>query len=71
MLKISKKKDDTKYTAEELSAIALEDVKSMILTQVPGAFDKKTKGTKATAKKTATKKAAVKKAAPKKKAAKK
>ena len=69
--KISKKKDDTKYTAEELATIALEDVKAMIITQVPGAFDKKTKSAKAPAKKAATKKAPANKAAAKKKSAKK
>ncbi len=40
-----------KYTSEELAVIELEEVKKMILTQEPKAFDKKT-----TAKKTATKK---------------
>jgi len=69
MLKLGKKKDDTKYTSEEAALITLDEVKAMIITQVPGAFDKKSK---ATAKKSATKapvkkKAAVKKAAAKKK----
>ena len=67
MLKISKKKDDTKYTAEELATIALDDVKAMIVAQLPGAFDKKAKAAKAPAKKSATKKAPAKKAAAKKK----
>ena len=51
-----------KFTAAELSAIDLDTIKKMILTQDPKAFDKK-----ATARKTAVKKTAVKKAATKKK----
>ncbi|MCW3092291.1 MAG: topA [Ferruginibacter sp.] len=46
-----------KYTAEQLATIELEEVKKMILTQEPKAFDKKSP---------AKKKAATKKAAPKK-----
>jgi DNA topoisomerase-1 len=61
ILRVPKKTDDTKYTAEELSSVSLEDVKKMIETQMPDAFVKKA------AKKTATKKAAPKKAAKKKK----
>jgi DNA topoisomerase-1 len=61
ILRIPKKADDAKYTAEELSSISLDDVKKMIETQMPDAFVKKA------AKKTATKKAAPKKAAKKKK----
>jgi len=64
MLKIPKKADDTKYTAEEAATFSLEDVKKWIEIEVPGAFAKKEK-------KTATKKAAKKKAAPKKAAKKK
>ncbi len=45
-----------KYTSEELAVIELDEVKKMILTQEPKAFNKKT-----TAKKTAAKKAATKK----------
>jgi DNA topoisomerase-1 len=59
MLKLGKKPDDTKYTAEELSSVSLDDVKKMIEAQVPDAFMKK-----------AAKKTATKKAAPKKKTAK-
>ncbi len=67
MLKLDRKKDGEKYTADELAMMPLEDVKKMIEVQVPGAFDKKTK---VAAKKAATKKKApVKKAAAKKKAA--
>jgi DNA topoisomerase-1 len=65
MLKPGKKADDTKYTAEELATVSLEEVKKMIQVQLPGAFDKKTK--KAAAKKTATKTAVKKKVAVKKK----
>jgi DNA topoisomerase-1 len=57
MLKLRKKADDTKYTAEELSSVSLDDIKKMIEAQVPDAFMKKA------AKKTATKKAASKKGA--------
>jgi len=60
ILRVSKKADDTKYTAEELSSISLDDVKKMIEAQMPNAFVKKA------AKKPATKNAAPKKAGPKK-----
>jgi DNA topoisomerase-1 len=73
-----------KFTPDELTALTLDEVKAMIVTQVPKAFDKKGKkapakakvvklGTakKAPAKKTAVKKAASKKAAPRKAPAKK
>jgi DNA topoisomerase I len=60
ILRVSKKADDTKYTAEELSTISLDDVKKMIEAQMPNAFVKKA------AKKTATKKAVPKKGKPKK-----
>ena len=63
MLKVTKKTDDTKYTAEELATVPIEEVKRMIELQVPDAFAKKAK---APAKKAATKKAAPKKAAKKK-----
>lgn len=55
MLKLGRKADGEKYTAEELASISIDDVKKMIETQVPGAFTKKTP-----AKKAATKKAAPK-----------
>ncbi len=81
MLKLGRKVDGEKYTAEDLTGISLEEVKKMITEIDPTAFDKKTKkaaakkstAKKATAplKKTATKKAAAKKATPKKEAAKK
>jgi DNA topoisomerase-1 len=51
MLKIGKKPDDTKYTAEELATVNVEEIKKMVEAQVPNAFAKK-----ATAKKAATKK---------------
>ncbi len=56
MLKLGKKENDTKYTAEELAVLSLDDVKKMIEKQMPDAFMKK-----------AAKKAATKRAAPKKK----
>jgi DNA topoisomerase-1 len=64
MLKLGKKADDSKYTADDLATVSLDDVKKMIEAQVPNAFAKKTK---APAKKAAAKKTATKKAAPKKK----
>lgn len=54
MLKLGRKADDGKYTAEELADVSVDEIKKIIETQVPGAFAKK---------------AAKKKAAPKKKAA--
>jgi DNA topoisomerase-1 len=51
MLKLFGKEDKTKYTPEELANISLEEVKKMILTQEPKAFDKKTKAKKAAPKK--------------------
>lgn len=54
MLKLDRKADGEKYTNEEAATLSLDDVKKMILEQMPGAFDKKTK---APAKKAATKSA--------------
>jgi DNA topoisomerase I len=73
MLKMGLKPDETKYTAEELATIPLDDIKKMIEVQVPNAFAKKGAGKKTAAKKaTAAKKTATaKKAAPKKAAKKK
>ena len=70
-IRLPKKADDTRYTAEEAAAFTLEDVKKIIEAEIPGAFTKKAKKTatkkKAPAKKgAAPKKAAVKKAAKKK-----
>jgi DNA topoisomerase-1 len=66
MVRIPRKADDSKYSAEEAAAFSLEETKKMIEAEVPGAFSKKEK------KPAAKKKAAVKKkAAPRKKAAKK
>jgi len=56
MLKLGRRPNGEKYTAEELSTLPIEYVKNMIEEQVPGAFTKKV-----AAKKTATKKAAPKK----------
>jgi len=67
MLKLGKKEDGSKYTAEELTDVPVEAVKKMITEQVPGAFDKPVKkaakkaATKTAAKKTATKSSAKKK----------
>jgi DNA topoisomerase-1 len=66
MLKLGKKADGTKYAAEDLANVELDEVKKMIEAQLPNAFSSKAK--KAAPKKAAAKKAATKKAAPKKKA---
>lgn len=59
MLKLGRKQNGEKYTAEELANVSVDDIKNMIEEQVPGAFTKKV----------AAKKAATKKAVPKKKGA--
>jgi DNA topoisomerase I len=61
MMKLSGSGANGKYTADELAVLSLDEVKKMILTQDPKAFDKKT----------AAKKKAVASKAPAKKAAKK
>jgi DNA topoisomerase-1 len=61
MLKLGKKEDDTKYSAEDLAAISIDDVKKMIEKQIPNAFARKG------VKRAATKKTPAKKAAKKKK----
>ncbi|HUS00522.1 MAG TPA: type I DNA topoisomerase [Chitinophagaceae bacterium] len=55
MLKLPFNTNKAKYTAEELADISLDEVKKMIVTQDPKAFDKKTTK-KRSAKKTSTKK---------------
>ncbi|HRE38245.1 MAG TPA: type I DNA topoisomerase [Chitinophagaceae bacterium] len=67
IIRLPKKADDTKYTAEEAAAFTLDDVKKFIEKEVPGAFAKKGTTKKNTAKKAPAKKAAVKKKAAKKK----
>ena len=63
MLKLRKNPaSNDKYTPEELASLSLEDVKKLIVEQVPNAFEKKTKATAkkaATGTKTAVKKKAV------------
>lgn len=62
MLKLGKKADGAKYTADDLTDVTLEEVKKMITEQVPDAFtEKATKKSKTTANKGATKKVAAKK----------
>jgi DNA topoisomerase-1 len=61
IVKLPKKQDDSKYTADDLKDISLEEVKKMIETEIPGAFTKPEKKT------AARKKTAAKKTAPKKK----
>lgn len=70
IVKLPRKTDDTKYTAEDLAEVPLEDIKKFIEAEIPGAFSKKEKkaaAKKAPGKKAVPKKAAAKKAAPKKK----
>jgi DNA topoisomerase I len=55
IVKVPRKADDTKYTADELKDIPLDDIKKWIEAEIPGAFTKK-----------ATKKTTRKKASPKK-----
>jgi DNA topoisomerase-1 len=60
ILRLPKKSDDTKYTADDLKDLPLEEVKKMIVAQIPNAFGKKKAAPKKKAttvkKKTATKK---------------
>lgn len=69
MLKLGRKEDGEKYTAEDLAVLGLDEVKKMIIDIDPTAFEKKTK--KAPAKKSAARKTATpaKKAPAKKKSA--
>jgi DNA topoisomerase I len=60
MLKLTKKADDTKYTADDLAEVSVDEVKKMIEIQVPNAFAKKGGAKKKAATKSA-KKAPVKK----------
>ncbi len=64
MFKIPKKADDTKYDAEELKEISLDEVKKWITDQDPKAFAEKKKPA---AKKPAAKKTTTAKKAPAKK----
>lgn len=63
IIRLPKKEDETKYTADDLANVSLEDVKKMIELVDPKAFAKKSGG------RVAAKKAAKKSPAPKKKAA--
>jgi DNA topoisomerase-1 len=79
MLKLGRNAAGEKYTAEELVDLSLDEVKKMIVGQMPKAFDKKAAkktgakkaaapaGKKTAPKKAASKKSATKKTAPKKK----
>ncbi|HSU27138.1 MAG TPA: DNA topoisomerase, partial [Chitinophagaceae bacterium] len=66
ILRLPRKADESKYVAEELTGMPLEEVKKIIETQVPGAFTKKTRAKRTAAPKKATT-TAKKKPAPKKK----
>jgi DNA topoisomerase I len=68
IIKLPRKADESKYTADELKEIPLEEVKNWIVAQIPNAFGKKKKDPaakkeKTTGKKTAEKKPAAKTAA--------
>jgi DNA topoisomerase-1 len=70
IIRIPRKGDEKKYTADELKEFPLEEVKKWIVEQVPNAFGKKKKEKKPAApkeKKAPAPKKAAKKAAPKKK----
>lgn len=67
IIKLPRKKDETKYTAEEAATFTIEMVKEFIEAEIPGAFSKKTKKAPAKKKAAPKKKAAVKKKAAKKK----
>ena len=56
MLKLGRKDNNEKYSADEAKSISLESIKKMIEAELPGAFAKKVP-----AKKTAAKKAPAKK----------
>ena len=66
VIRLPKKPDETKYTAEELKTIPLDDVKKWIVAAIPNAFGKKKAAKKAPAK-TAAKETVKKKTATKKK----
>ena len=66
VVRVPKKADETKYTADELRAISLEEIKKWIEAEIPNAFGKKKAARKAPAK-IVTKEPAKKKAATKKK----
>lgn len=61
MMKLGFNKSNSKYTAEELANVELEEVKNMIVAQDPKAFDKKSTAKKKTATTKVAKKGAVKK----------
>lgn len=73
IIKLPKKADETKYTADDLKTVPLDDVKKWIVDQIPNAFGKKKKEkqpAQAKEKKIAAKKTGkvvAKKSAPKKK----
>ncbi|MCC6289459.1 MAG: type I DNA topoisomerase [Chitinophagaceae bacterium] len=55
IVKLPKKADNTKYTAEDLQKVSLEQVRQFIEAEIPGAFTKKEKKPKAAPKKPAAK----------------
>jgi len=72
IIKLPRKADESKYTADELKDISVDTVKEWVVAQIPNAFGKKKKEkkpaeSKGTPVKAAAKKPATKKASPKKK----
>jgi DNA topoisomerase I len=72
IIKLPRKADESKYTADELKDISVDTVKEWVVAQIPNAFGKKKKEKKpaepkAAPVKAAAKKPATKKASPKKK----
>jgi DNA topoisomerase-1 len=72
IIKLPRKADESKYTADELKDIPVDTVKEWVVAQIPNAFGKKKKekkpsDPKSTPVKAAAKKPATKKASPKKK----
>jgi len=61
IIRLPKKADDTKYTADELKELPLEEVKKMIEAAIPNAFGKKKAAKKPAEKKVSAKKVTVKK----------
>jgi len=67
IVKLPRKADESKYTADELKEIPLENVKNWIVEQIPNAFGKKKKEKQPVEKKEKKEKTVAKKTAPKKK----
>jgi len=66
IIKLPRKQDESKYTADDLKDISIDTVKEWVVAQIPNAFGKKKKEKKPAEPKPATVKAAAKKPATKK-----